>query len=156
MTAKESRIHAAQYSIEKRLRSSVITNIAAKDAPTNDAIDDRKIMAINRVREYLEAHFKETVTLEFLARFSSLSKSQLVRLFHRATGLPPHAYLNRVRIERAKELLHEGETAARVALKTGFFDQSHLTRHFKKIAGMTPSQYRAKSKNIQDAPAEAE
>jgi hypothetical protein len=66
---------------------------------------------------------------------------RMVRTFTRQIGLPPHAYLNQVRVNRAKQLLANGEPIALVAYETGFADQSHLTRHFKRLFGLTPGQY---------------
>ena len=55
--------------------------------------------------------------------------------------MPPHLYLTQVRIERAKTLLTEGLPPAHVAAETGFVDQSHFTKRFKRIVGVTPGQY---------------
>jgi AraC-like DNA-binding protein len=57
--------------------------------------------------------------------------------------MAPHAYLNQIRLERARQLLSAGEPSAQVAAATGFVDQSHLTRRFKGAFGVTPGQYRA-------------
>lgn len=97
--------------------------------------------AVERAREYLDAHFAENISLEALAAVANLSPFHLSRLFRRQTGLPPHAYLTHVRIRRAKQLLLAGVAIADVAARTGFSDQSHLTRHFKRIVGVTPGQY---------------
>jgi AraC-like DNA-binding protein len=66
----------------------------------------------------------------------------LIRLFGDATGIPPHAYLRQVRVKRAKALLARGDSIANVAQATGFNDQSHLNRWFKRLLGITPGQYR--------------
>jgi AraC-like DNA-binding protein len=57
--------------------------------------------------------------------------------------MPPHAYLTRLRIMRAKELLATGERPSSIAPQVGFYDQSQLTRHFRRIVGTTPARYRA-------------
>ncbi len=64
-----------------------------------------------------------------------------MRVFRQETGLPPHTYLIQLRINQAKAHLQAGETIAEVAAATGFSDQSHLTRRFKRIVGVTPGQY---------------
>ena len=64
-----------------------------------------------------------------------------MRVFRKVLGLPPHAYLVQVRITQAKKLLASGMAIAEVAAETGFSDQSHLHRHFKRIVGVTPGQY---------------
>lgn len=64
-----------------------------------------------------------------------------MRTFRRSIGLSPYAYLTQIRVEAAKKLLNEGASIADVASDIGFTDQSHLTRHFKRITGVTPGQY---------------
>jgi AraC-like DNA-binding protein len=92
-------------------------------------------------RSYLEAHLEENVNLDELARLTNLSPFHLLRLFQRETGLPPHAYLTQVRVSRAKHLLTAGMPLPQVAQASGFSDQSHLTRHFKRLVGVTPGRY---------------
>jgi AraC-like DNA-binding protein len=67
--------------------------------------------------------------------------------------MTPHAYLRQVRVERAKEMLAAGLSISEVALAVGFFDQSHLTRYFKRILGLTPGTYATaiRSKTIKTA-----
>lgn len=97
--------------------------------------------AVRRAREYLETHAGRPVALADLSRETGLHPLYLVRVFHRAVGLPPHAYLTQIRVQRAKRRLAAGEPAATVAAEVGFADQSHLTRHFKRQVGVTPGQY---------------
>ncbi len=104
--------------------------------------------AVRLVRDYLAAHAAENPSLETLAAIAGLSRFHLLRLFRADTGIPPHAWLKHVRILRARRLLAEGQPIADVAAETGFADQSHLTRHFKALVGVTPGSYR--SKNVQD------
>jgi AraC-like DNA-binding protein len=97
---------------------------------------------IARAREYLAAHVAENVSLSALAAVAGLDPYSLVRGFSRAHGLPPHAWLVQARVRRAKELLRSGRTPADAAIEVGFADQSHLTRHFKRLLGFTPGRYR--------------
>ena len=97
--------------------------------------------AVQQVRAYLEAYPLTNVTLTELAELTGLSSYAVLRAFRRQTGLTPHTYQLQQRIERAKKLLQNGEVVAQVAAETGFFDQSHLTRHFKRIVGATPRQF---------------
>jgi AraC-like DNA-binding protein len=55
--------------------------------------------------------------------------------------MTPHAYQTKIRIRRAKSLLHAGLPITAVAAEAGFYDQAHLTRHFKRIVGLTPGRY---------------
>jgi AraC-like DNA-binding protein len=98
--------------------------------------------AVRQVREFLEAHYAENITLEQLALIAHLSPFHLLRVFQREVGLPPHTYQTQVRIARAKNLLSRNWPISEVAFATGFTDQSHLTKQFKRITGVTPGQYR--------------
>ncbi len=97
--------------------------------------------SVRRVRHYLETHYMDNPSLDDLAQVAGLSPYHLVRVFRAETGLPPHTYLTQVRIRRAKTHLQAGEPIAAVAAATGFSDQSHLTRRFKRIVGVTPGQF---------------
>ncbi len=100
---------------------------------------ERRAVRLSRV--YLEEHEKENVTLEALARFAGLSAFHLCRVFRGAVGMTPHAYQTQARVRRAKSLLSAGLPITQVAAETGFYDQAHLTRHFKRIVGLTPGRY---------------
>lgn len=103
--------------------------------------------AVRLARDYIESHFQDAVSLRQIASISKLSAFHLIRVFQRELGLSPHAYLTQVRVKRAGELISRGWPLASAAFETGFTDQSHLTRHFKRIWGITPGQYR---NSIQD------
>jgi AraC-like DNA-binding protein len=83
----------------------------------------------------------ENISLAELASFAYLSRFHLIRVFKKHTGLPPHAYLEQIRVNRAKELLKSGMPIIDTAYELGFVDQSHLTKTFKKFAGTTPGQF---------------
>lgn len=100
--------------------------------------------AVARAREYLTAHLAGPVSLEDLAAASGLSAFHLLRVFKKATGLTPHAWLTQLRVERARHLLLAGATPAETALATGFYDQSHFTNTFRRFMGVTPRRYRAR------------
>ncbi|GAC1439618.1 MAG: AraC family transcriptional regulator [Terriglobales bacterium] len=94
------------------------------------------------LREYLEDNYSENISLDELSRLVQLSGSHLIRIFRAFTGIPPHAYLEQIRVNRAKERLRlGGSSLADVACESGFFDQSHFTRQFKKRVGVTPGEY---------------
>lgn len=103
--------------------------------------EGREPRAVAQVRAYLEAHYRENVSLDELAALVGLNGPYLTRTFCRAVGVPPHKYLIYKRIERAKELLRAGESTAQVALMVGFSDQSHLNLHFKRLLNVTPARY---------------
>ena len=106
--------------------------------------------AVGRALDYLSEHYAENISLENLARIANLSPFHFNRVFSEQYGMPPHAFQTQLRVFRAKTLLREGCSIAQVAFQTGFADQSHLTRHFKRLVAVTPGQYRQNSKNIQD------
>jgi AraC-like DNA-binding protein len=101
----------------------------------------RERRAVRLSREYLEEHAAENVTLQALARFAGLSAFHLCRVFRDSVGMPPHSYQTQVRVRRAKPLLRAGLPITQVAAEAGFYDQAHLTRHFKRIVGLTPGGY---------------
>ncbi len=103
--------------------------------------------AVARAVDYLQAHYDENPSLERLSEIAGLSRFHFLRVFSRRMGLPPHAYLTQLRVGRAKDLIGRGNAIADVALETGFSDQSHLNRHFKRIVGVTPGTY---SNSVQD------
>ncbi|MEA2573512.1 MAG: hypothetical protein QOH93_810 [Chloroflexia bacterium] len=98
-------------------------------------------VAITWIRDYIEARFAEKISLDDLAALVHLHPVYLLRTFRDATGLPPHAYLNQVRIRHAKALLRAGVAPSAVAVDVGFADQSHLARHFRHQVGVSPSRY---------------
>lgn len=94
---------------------------------------------IQQAIDYLHAHLAQDISLDLLAQSVNLSPSHLRRLFKQATGLAPHQYLLKLRVNRAKELLLTGSfSVGEVAAEVGFADQSHLHRHFKRVFGITP------------------
>jgi AraC-like DNA-binding protein len=101
----------------------------------------REPAAVRRSREYLQEHAAENITLQALARFSGLSAYHLCRVFGQTVGMTPHAYQTQIRVRRAKSLLYAGLPITTVAAEAGFYDQAHLTRHFKRIVGLTPGRY---------------
>jgi AraC-like DNA-binding protein len=95
-----------------------------------------------RLRELLDARVVDGVRLEEAARSLHAHPAHLVRAFSGAYGIAPHQYLMSRRVGRARRLLLDGLAPGEVAAVTGFFDQAHLTRHFKKLVGVTPGRYR--------------
>ena len=106
--------------------------------------------AVKTSLEYLASRFTENVTLSELSRAAGLSEFHLVRLFRAQVGLPPHAYLIQKRIDHARQLLSTGLPITQVSLDTGFAGQSHFTRAFTRIVGVTPGCYRRNSNSVQD------
>jgi len=121
---------------------------------------DRSPTAVRTVRDLLADRLADPPSLDDLARQCGMSSFALVRAFRAETGLPPHAYVNHLRVRLARRLLDGGLAPADVAVRAGFADQAHLTRHFKRVVGVPPGAYQrerepawdgnAAGKNVQD------
>jgi AraC-like DNA-binding protein len=103
---------------------------------------DAALSSLCRARDYIEAHALERIGLAEIAAQADLSPWHFARAFHRRFGLPPHRFQLWMRIDRARHLLAAGMPSARVAHLTGFADQSHFVRCFKKMVRTTPRRYR--------------
>jgi AraC-like DNA-binding protein len=104
---------------------------------------------VTLIRDYVRSHYAENVSLAKLTSITKLSPFHLLRIFKKQVGCPPHEYQTQLRIAHARQLIRDGNAIADVALETGFADQSHFSRNFKRIVGMPPGQY-SQSKIIQD------
>jgi AraC-like DNA-binding protein len=102
---------------------------------------------VARARAYLDANALAKIPLDVLARESGLSKFHLLRVFRDRTGLTPWQYQVNLRLDRARRLLQCGEPASQVADACGFVDQSHFTRIFRTVVGVTPAVYAASYRN---------
>jgi transcriptional regulator GlxA family with amidase domain len=98
---------------------------------------------VRRAKEMLAADLTGATSIAEMAAACRLSADHFARAFRRSTGFPPHAWLNKTRVERAMMLLRQaGRTISEVALECGFVDQSHFTRVFARRVGITPSVWR--------------
>jgi AraC-like DNA-binding protein len=99
--------------------------------------------ALRRVREYIESHLEENIALETLADIAGFSMFHFARAFKRSEGVTPHGYLLERRVERAQKLLTGTNLSlSEIARASGFSDQSHLARHFRRRVGVSPSMFR--------------
>jgi AraC-like DNA-binding protein len=98
---------------------------------------------VRRALDCMQSRLAVDLSINELAACAGLSPFHFARCFRKATGLPPHAYLTQLRVDHAKRLLGDGKSPAEAALAVGFYDQSHLIRHFKRTYGITPGQYAA-------------
>lgn len=97
--------------------------------------------AARALREVLDAHVVDGVTLDEASAWLGRSPAHLARAFRSAYGIAPHRYLVGRRVDRARALLLRGTPAAEAAVAAGFWDQAHLTRHFRRTLGTTPALY---------------
>lgn len=98
--------------------------------------------ALNRACSFIAENLGERFTLDDLARQAGVSRFHFARLFRVSTGDSPMAYLVKSRIERAKQMLLQGDRpVCEIAAVLGFCDQSHLTRTFRRLTGLTPREF---------------
>jgi AraC-like DNA-binding protein len=140
---------------ESRLaRDAALDRVAAllvqrfASAPADKAMQAPR--AAKRAREAIDAGFDGDLGLQELAVAAGTDRFRLTRAFSAAYGLSPHAYLVQRRLNRARRLLSQGDAPAAVAAATGFADQSHLGRWFRRAFGMTPAAYRRLCTNLPD------
>jgi AraC-like DNA-binding protein len=100
-----------------------------------------KSRAVRLIKEYLESRYSGGAKLAELVHLTQLDRAYLIRTFRGAVGMPPHRYLIQIRVRQAKRLIGAGPPLAEVAAETGFSDQSHLSRRFKSLTGLTPGRY---------------
>ncbi|MFB6725657.1 AraC family transcriptional regulator [Kribbella sp. NPDC056345] len=120
--------------IEERLRQHLQQKVTGP-------ADQRDPGTARKLRDLLDAHVPAGITLDDASRIVQAHPVHLVRAFSREFGLPPHRYLTGRRIDLARRYLLEGRPAAEVAVLAGFYDQSHLNRHFRKLLGVTPATF---------------
>ncbi|MFM4920194.1 helix-turn-helix domain-containing protein [Aeromonas dhakensis] len=104
--------------------------------------DDRPPQHLQRAAELMQDDCSSALTLAQLSVVAGLTPSHFVRSFSRHYGMTPHAYLLDQRIRHARTLLRWGEPLAEVALASGFADQAHFQRQFKRRVAATPGHYR--------------
>ena len=141
---------AAQHAMRVfRARGRILEHIAAlmelgaslfATCLRSDAVDD-ELPVIAQARRHLLKNFATRVSVAELARQVSRSPFHLIREFHRAMGVPPHHYATLLRVGCAEQLLRGGAPIVEAANEAGFCDQSHLSRCFRRVLGMTPGQY---------------
>ncbi|MEI8412603.1 MULTISPECIES: helix-turn-helix transcriptional regulator [unclassified Kribbella] len=120
--------------IEERLRQHLRRNVT-------DPPDRRDAGVAKRLREVLDEAVPEGITLDQAAALVHAHPAHLVRAFSREYGMPPHRYLTGRRVDLARRYLLDGRPPAEVATLAGFYDQSHLNRHFRKMLGVTPTSF---------------
>jgi AraC-like DNA-binding protein len=97
---------------------------------------------LRRAVDYIEANCLRSIRLEELAALTNLSQSHFSHAFKASTGIPPHQWQTKARLERAKQLIARDTPLTNVAVETGFSDQAHFTRVFRKNIGTTPASWK--------------
>ena len=96
----------------------------------------------NKIKNYLDINYLEELSLEELSLEFGVSIVHLIRVFKNDFGLPIHSYILNKKVHKAKELLDKNISMVEVAQNSGFFDQSHLNRSFKRVFQLTPKQFK--------------
>lgn len=97
--------------------------------------------AVRKVRDYIHENYAQPLSLSELAAYVNFSRYYLLNIFRDEVGMPPHTYLENFRIRQAQRMLAGGDALVQVAGRIGFSSQSHFTRCFKQIIGVTPGEY---------------
>lgn len=123
--------------------TTVARNTAeAKTEVISSALPTRTMSKVTELTNYLESHYAEKITGDLLEEVIGMNFDYLNRTFRRVTGKTVFQYLNRVRINRVKELLKTTDMKlSEIAALTGFSDEFYLSRQFKKATGVSPVQY---------------
>lgn len=106
------------------------------------------LIRMNRVRDYLYEHLACNPGLDELADISGIDRFRLGRQFKAAFGQSPHAWLVRLRLRTARQLLAAGLSPSMAASQTGFADQSHLGRWFRRAYRLSPAEYQSRCSNV--------
>jgi AraC-like DNA-binding protein len=153
------RAHQAAEHGDRLASSSLLTAALARLLRAHSAAPpvggpesaSRSPASVRAVRDLLPQRLADPPSLAELSVLTGLSQFALLRAFRRETGMPPHAYLNQLRVRRARLLLDRGLAPAEVAAEIGFADQAHLTRHFKRVVGVPPASYQRERRSLRPA-----
>ncbi|MBN3805777.1 AraC family transcriptional regulator [Paraburkholderia sp. Ac-20336] len=129
---------AAEAAMLDALSTLLVRYAQTRPEPARLATDDVRVALM---QERLAGDLLESVPLAEVAKATGLSPFHAARLFTRTTGLPPHAWRNQVRLQRSLAPLRAGIPVTDVAAASGFTDQSHFTRHFRRMFGVPPGQW---------------
>src|SRR5262249_8883998 len=100
---------------------------------------------LNRLRDFVFEHLDEPLDVATLAKMTNRSQFHFSRVFTQSVGVSPHRYVVHLRLQRAVEMVRDGKFGlAAIAAKTGFADQSHLTRWIRRVHGVSPTQIMAR------------
>lgn len=136
-------ISTKEDSLEKETYFTLFLEDILKQYADYGLTEPVNILGIDQLCSYIEAHYAEKLSLELLSQLSHMNQFTLIRHFTKVKGVTPHQYLTTIRVGEAKKLLEQGAAPIEVALNTGFSDQSHFSRKFKNLIGVTPKQYQA-------------
>ncbi len=129
-------------SLTTTLAVHLLRHYSTKKLPIPANKDGLSNYKLRQVIDYINDQIDRNFTLAELAAIANMSPNYFASLFKQSTGYAPHQYTIRLRVKRAKQLLHKRELSiAEIAHSLGFAHQSHLNRHFKRIVGVTPKVF---------------
>lgn len=133
LASSECRIET-ESAISALIDLALSHNSTGAGAPTHP----RARPDLKRVQDYIDEHYLEDISLQSLASLANLHSRHLITAFRNCFGITPHAYLTTRRLNAAYRAISAGAPIAQAAIACGFYDQSHLHRHFKSKFGFTP------------------
>lgn len=135
---KETALVSFFGDLHVHLNQNGVLRGAAVASGATGAVNDRKMAEVG---EYIRTYYAQNIQLTELAALVGYSRSYLVRAFKKTFGMTPYAYLINCRIQQARHALRRGERIVDVAHDTGFADQAHFQRMFKRLTAITPRHY---------------
>lgn len=135
--------------LDALLQNQIVLELAEAMAEADKSIKRRPLSAVHwravrQARELLDASIQDGVGSEEIEAATGLTRYALARHFRACLGTSPYRYLVMRRLDCARELIRTGSSLADAALASGFADQAHMTRHFKRAYGMPPGQWAAR------------
>lgn len=134
-------LKSSQDSLEKEELFFLLISELLTEYANHDGLPTLSSLKLDKLGTYLSLHYNEKISLTKLSQMANMNKYTLIRNFTKTYGLTPFQYLTTVRISQAKKRLELGANIADIAHETGFSDQSHFTRLFKSLIGVTPKMY---------------
>jgi AraC family transcriptional regulator len=129
-------------SLEQALALALVDDFAVRRPSLRSYRGGLSPTQVRRVTEWVRAKIEEELTLREMAQLVDLSISHFSQMFRKSTGETPHQFVLRQRVERAKEMLRAETRVLDVAIACGFKTQQHFARVFRRLSGLSPTEYR--------------
>lgn len=129
--------------VSRLVQSSLGTATASSQPVRKPVAGEAAPLPYRAIIDHILENLARRITVDELAVIARLNVLQLSRAFRREHATTPYRLVLEVRVQHATRMLREGTSICETALHAGFADQSHFTRHFKRLTGMTPKRYAA-------------